>query len=85
MKISTYNLCLLVTIKGNHTLGIIRMQTNNTLIFGDAKFLIKEQTEINKVGFLTKLAQILNPISSLTFNNCMIIINNKSLYMLQKG
>ena len=42
MKIFTYNSCLLVTLKDNHALEIIKMQTNNTLIFGDVKFLIKK-------------------------------------------
>ena len=41
--------------------------------------------EINKARFLTKLAQILNPTGLLTFNGCIIIIDNKSLYISQKG
>ena len=85
MKIFTYDLYLLITLKNNHALGIIKMQINNILIFRDAEFLIKEQIEIDKAGFLTKSAQILNFISPLIFNNCIIIINNKSLYILQKG
>jgi len=28
--------------KDNHTLEIIKMQTNNILIFGDAEFLTRE-------------------------------------------
>ncbi len=85
IKIFIYNLYLLVITKGNYTLGIIEMQINNILIFGNAKFLTRKQMKIDKAGFLTKLAQILNPTSPLTFNNYIIIINNKSLYMLQKG
>ena len=61
------------------------MQINDILIFEDAEFLTKKQTEIDKAGFLTKPAQILNPTSPLTFNGCIIIINEESLYMLQKG
>ena len=37
-------------------LGIIRMQINNTLIFKNAKFLMRKQMEIDRVGFLTKPA-----------------------------
>ena len=85
MEIFIYDSCLLVIIKDNHTLGIIRMQINDTLIFRDVKFLMRKQMEINKAEFLTKLIQILNPISPLIFNNCIIIINDKSLYMLQKN
>ena len=32
------------------------MQINDTLILGDIKFLAKEQVEIDKAGFLIKLA-----------------------------
>ena len=85
MKTFTYNPYLLVITRDNHALGIIRMQINNILIFGNAKFLTRKQMKIDKAKFLTKLAQILNPTSLLTFNNCIIIIDNKSLYMLQKG
>ena len=80
-----YDPYLLVTTKDNYTLKIIGMQINDILIFKDAEFLIKEQMKIDKAKFLTKPAQILNPISPLTFNNCIIIINNKSLYISQKG
>ena len=85
MKTSTYNPYLLVMSKDNYALRIIRMQINNILIFGNAEFLTKEQTEINKAGFLTKPVQILNPTSPLTFNSCIITINGKSFYMSQKS
>ena len=42
MKAFTYNLYLLITLKDNHTLGIIEMQINDTLILEDVKFLTKE-------------------------------------------
>ena len=85
IKTFTYNSCLLIMLKDNHVLGIIKMQTNNTLIFRNVKFLIREQMEIDKAKFLTKLIQILNPTSLLMFNNCIIIINKESFYMSQKG
>ena len=37
-------------------LKIIKMQTNNTLVFKDVKFLTKKQMKIDKAGFLIKLA-----------------------------
>ena len=85
MKTFIYNLYLLITLRDNHTLGIIEMQIDNILIFGDAKFLMREQTEIDKAKFLIKLAQILNPISLLIFNGCIIIMDEESFYMSQKG
>jgi len=61
------------------------MQTNDILILGNTKFLIKKQAKINKAGFSIKLTQILSPISLLTFNSCIIIINEKCFYMSQKS
>ena len=55
MKTFTYDLCLLIMIKDNYALGIIGMQINDTLIFGNAEFLIREQMEIDKARFLIKL------------------------------
>ena len=51
-----YDLYLLVMSRDNHALGIIGMQINDTLILRNAKFLMREQTEIDKAGFLTKPA-----------------------------
>ena len=42
IKTFMYNSCLLVILKDNHTLKIIGMQIDNTLIFGDVKFLTRE-------------------------------------------
>jgi len=42
MKTFIYNLCLLITSRNNHVLKIIGMQTNDTLILGNAKFLTKK-------------------------------------------
>ena len=81
MKTSTYNLCLLITFKDNLEIGIIEMQIDDTLILGNTKFLAKKQAEIDRVGFSMKPAQILNPISLLTFNSCTIIMDGENLYM----
>ena len=42
IKTFTYNPYLLITLKNNYALEIIKMQINNTLILGDAKFLTKK-------------------------------------------
>ena len=84
IKTSTYDPYLLITFKDNLEIKIIRMQINNTLILGYIKFLAKKQVKINKTKFLIKSTQILNPIDSLTFNSCIIIINKESFYMLHK-
>ena len=56
MKTSTYDSCLLITSINNPKIRIIRMQTNDTLILGDIKFLAKKQAKIDKAGFSTKPA-----------------------------
>ena len=56
IKTFTYNSYLLIILKDNLMLKIIKMQTNNTLIFKDVKFLTKKQMKIDKAGFLIKLA-----------------------------
>jgi len=55
METFTYNLCLLITFKDNLEIMIIRMQTNDTLILGDIKFLVKKQVKIDRVEFSMKL------------------------------
>ena len=42
IKTFTYDSYLLIMLRDNHALGIIRMQIDNTLIFGDVEFLIRE-------------------------------------------
>ena len=85
METSTYDSCLLITSTDNSEIGIIEMQTDDTLILGNTKFLAKKQAEIDKAGFSMKPAQILNSIGLLTFNGCTIIMDRESFYMLQKG
>ncbi|PVH70663.1 hypothetical protein DL98DRAFT_553943 [Cadophora sp. DSE1049] len=72
---STYDLYLLISTKESSEFGIIKMQTNDTLILKDDSFIIKEQKEIAKAGFLIKPIQVFNPFESLTFNKCTIAIN----------
>jgi len=49
MQTSTYDPCLLIS-KGEE-FGLIGMQTDDTLIVSDKKFLDKEEEEREKVNF----------------------------------
>ena len=42
MEISIYNPYLLIMLKDNYTLRIIKMQTNDILIFGNVEFLTRK-------------------------------------------
>ncbi|PVH83472.1 hypothetical protein DL98DRAFT_615736 [Cadophora sp. DSE1049] len=84
METSTYDSYLLISIKESSEFGIVGMQTDDTLILGDDSFIIKEQEEIAKAGFLTKPIQVFNPSESLTFNRCTIAINGDKLVNVEK-
>ena len=56
MIILSYNPCLLVTITRN-AFGVIRMQTDNTLILGDHKFKQIENEELIKANLTAKLTK----------------------------
>ena len=51
MEQSTYNLCLLYS---NKPLGIIGLQTNNTLFLVDKKFAETKQNKLYKAKFMAK-------------------------------
>ncbi|PVH72590.1 hypothetical protein DL98DRAFT_432909, partial [Cadophora sp. DSE1049] len=81
----TYNLYLLISTKENSEFGIVKIQTNDTLILGNDSFITKKKKKIAKTKFLTKPIQVLNPSESLTFNRYTITINGDSFYILQKS
>jgi hypothetical protein len=45
MDTSTYNPYLLITLT-NSVFGVVGIQTNNTIILGDKRFLIQEEQEL---------------------------------------
>ena len=69
MESLTYNPCLLISITPS-IFGIVRMQTNNTLILLNLLFLELEEKEL---VFTAKLKEKLLPNTSLIFNSCVLI------------
>jgi hypothetical protein len=72
MIISIYDLCLLVTtIKGGF--GIVRMQTDDTIILTDEPFLTLEENELLNAKFIAKSKEKLTFDSPLIFNECVLV------------
>jgi hypothetical protein len=72
MATSTYDPCLLVTtIKGGF--GIVRMQTNDTIILADEPFSTLEENELLNAKFIAKSKEKLTPDSPLIFNGCVLV------------
>lgn len=68
MTQSTYNPYLLYA--NNHTLGfgVIRLQTDDTLILADKTFAAAKDTQLRKAKLLAKKREILTPSTLIKFN-----------------
>jgi hypothetical protein len=71
MAISTYDLCLLITITENG-FGIVKMQIDDTIILANKPFLILEKNELLNAKFITKSKEKLISDSPLIFNKCVL-------------
>jgi hypothetical protein len=71
MAISTYDLCLLVTIIENG-FDIVGMQTDDIIILANESFLTLEKNELLNAKFITKSKEKLIPDSLLIFNECVL-------------
>jgi len=73
MNQSTYDPCLLYSTK---PMGIVGLQTDDTLILGDDKFIDIEQTQLLKAGFPAKEREQLSIENTLKFNGGIIRLSN---------
>ncbi|KHJ36427.1 hypothetical protein EV44_g3709 [Erysiphe necator] len=81
MQSSTYDPCLLIT-EGD-ILGLVGMQTDDTLILGDNLF---SELEERKLQFTAKPKQKLTRDKPLIFNGCILTLNDDfSIHMTQKN
>jgi hypothetical protein len=53
--------------------GIVSMQTNNTIILVDKRFLAREEKELKQAKYITKLKKKLIVINLLLFNGCVFL------------
>jgi hypothetical protein len=82
MEISTYNLCLLITLASFECFGIIEMQTNDIFSLSDDAFAIKKS---QKLVFTAKKKQFLIPDNPFFFNKCVLTVNKDILRIQQKN
>jgi hypothetical protein len=71
MAIFTYNPCLLITII-KRAFGIVRIQTNNTLILRLKKFNTIKEEKLTKAKFSAKPKKLLSSETLLIFNGCIL-------------
>jgi hypothetical protein len=77
-----YDPCLLYS---NKPFGIVRIQTDDTLILGDREFIEQEQTQLQKAGFLAKEREQLTTEYNLKFNGGIIqLYNDRSVILTQE-
>ncbi|KAI0993994.1 hypothetical protein K3495_g14189 [Podosphaera aphanis] len=87
MKNSTYDPCLLITKEQDGPIGILGMQTDDTLLLGDEEFVRKEAAELHKEKLLAKPTQKLKFDNPLLFNGYTISIAKDGyiVNLTQKG
>jgi hypothetical protein len=71
MAISTYDPCLLVTTIEDG-FGIVKMQTDDTIILADEHFSTLEKNELLNAKFIVKSKEKLTSDSLLIFNGCVL-------------
>lgn len=79
IKISFYDICLLITQKSNKNFDIARFQINNTFNIKMEAFIYKKKTKIIKAMFKAKTQTILKTGISRDFDNYCITIKAKSI------
>jgi hypothetical protein len=84
MDTSIYNPCLLITIT-NSIFGVISIQTNNIIIFGDKCFSAQEKHELTQANYTTKLKEKLLAVTLLLFNNYILSLNRTNMNLRQKS
>ena len=75
---SSFDPCLLVSIPGSTSIGIVGMQTDDTIGLSDHRFNKEEDEELQKAAFAAKPKQRLDAKQPLIFNGGIVsIMDNK--------
>jgi hypothetical protein len=72
MAISTYDLCLLITITEDR-FNIVRIQIDDIIILVNESFSTLEKNKLLNVKFIAKSKEKLIPNSPLIFNKCVLV------------
>jgi hypothetical protein len=86
---STYDPCLLFTPKILNSektkgLGIVGMQTDDTLLLADDVFAKTKETELRKAGFLSKEREKLTVENPIKFNGGQVTMKGNTLELTQE-
>jgi hypothetical protein len=73
---------LIITTKA--AFGVIRIQTDDTLIFRSKEFDTIEEEELTKAKFSAKPKKLLSPETLLIFNSCILTQKEKDIELRQK-
>ena len=84
MTTSSYDPCLLITTTDD-ALGVVGMQTDDTLILGCTKFVQLEDDELQKARIMAKPVEQLSYETPLMFNGCVVRQDGKGISLTQKG
>jgi hypothetical protein len=83
MATSIYDLCFLITTNKD-TFGIVGMQTDDTIILADERFLAREEEELKQAKYTTKPKEKLTVVNPLLFNGCVLSLQGDQMTLCQK-
>jgi hypothetical protein len=83
MATSIYDLCFLITTNKD-TFGIVGMQTDDTIILADERFLAREEEELKQAKYTTKPKEKLTAVNPLLFNGCVLSLQGDQMTLCQK-
>ncbi len=84
MQVSTFDPCLLSTCGKGKGIGIIGLQTDDTIILADDEFAATEEEELQRAGFTAKAREQLTASNPLRFNGGEIKLHeNGSITLAQ--
>lgn len=84
MSTSTYDPCLLICTKPS-LIGILGIQTDDTIFLGDAEFANLENNELKKAKLVAKQPEKLSEHNPLIFNGLKLTLDSKEIKLSQKG
>ncbi|RAL67679.1 hypothetical protein DID88_008420 [Monilinia fructigena] len=84
MKQSTYDPCLLYANSEDTGFGIVGLQTDDTLIIGDKKFVQAEEKELKDAHFMAKDREELTHDHPLKFNGVTLALQKDDIYLNQE-
>ena len=80
---STYDPCFLISTTED-SFGIVKIQTDDTIILSDDRFAAIKEDKLVKAKFLVKLKEKLTSDTPLIFNDCVLTQKGNIVLLRQK-